>query len=365
MANPYINDHGVYENKLGIDNAALLDRIEYETSTIRQAEILSGAADLKVNGFGIERQKAIHQHLFGQVYGWAGKIRTIPLAKQMDNGMFSVFAAPDSIQEKWAALEVKTHEFAHADSLSFDQKREALVDIFIEANHIHAFPEGNGRCLQTFMKLLAREQGVDLEYGSVSSKRWNHASAVSGIHGEREIREGENFLIRQPQDSSEIRQIFSEMASPRIKSIKEKLIEAARGFQVRISSLGGRKNYKEALTPASSLAWSPEQERRAAGLDGIKATATGALLTFAEIGCEAIQAAGSAAKVDWRAVEDAAMVKALRDDRQELLDVFQAIAEASPGALGSPERAALRERIERAYMDAVQQPGPDAGPSLG
>lgn len=130
---------------------------------------------------------------------------------------------------------------------------------------------------------------------------------------------------------------------------------------------GNRHAYKRAMAPATSPAWSAEQERRAASLDGIKATATGALLTFAEIGCEAIQAAGSAAKVDWRAVEDAAMVKALRDDRQEPLDVFQAIAGASPGttgASGTPERTALRERIERVYADVAQEPRPEAGPSL-
>lgn len=130
---------------------------------------------------------------------------------------------------------------------------------------------------------------------------------------------------------------------------------------------GNRHAYKRAMAPATSPAWSAEQERRAASLDGIKATATGALLTFAEIGCEAIRAAGSSAKVDWRAVEEAAMVKALRDDRQEPLDVFQAIAGASPGttgASGTPERTALRERIERVCADVAQEPRPEAGPSL-
>ncbi len=155
----------------------------------------------------------------------------------------------------------------------------------------------------------------------------------------------------------------------RIMEIEAEKPKAERQGLAKLSALhpGNRHAYKQAMTPATSPAWSAEQERRAASLDGIKATATGALLTFAEIGCEAIQAAGSAAKVDWRAVEDAAMVKALRDDRQEPLDVFQAIAGASPGttsAPGTPERAALSERIERAYAEAEKRPGPDAGPSL-
>ena len=155
----------------------------------------------------------------------------------------------------------------------------------------------------------------------------------------------------------------------RIMEIEAEKPKAERQGLAKLSTLhpGNRHAYKQAMAPATSPAWSAEQERRAASLNGIKATATGALLTFAEIGCEAIQAAGSAAKVDWRAVEDAAMVKAMRDDRQEPLDVFQAIAGASPGttsAPGTPERAALSERIERAYVEAEKRPGPDAGPSL-
>lgn len=50
MANPYINAVGVYENKLSIGNA-VLERVEYEAGTVRQAQLLSGKVGLQVQGF--------------------------------------------------------------------------------------------------------------------------------------------------------------------------------------------------------------------------------------------------------------------------------------------------------------------------
>ena len=363
MTNRYINSAGVYDNKLGIRNAALLERVEYETSTIRQAEIISGKVELQARGFGLDRQKAIHHHLFEQIYGWAGQVRTIPLAKRMENGMYGVFASPDSIEEKWKSLEKQTEAFVQAKGLSFEQKREALVDIFVQANHIHAFPEGNGRCLQTFMTLLAREQGVDLDYGAVNTRRWNHASAVSALHGDREIRDGENFLVRHAPDAGPIRDIFAEMARPSPQSMRQKIMDAARGVQVRLAALSGKKADRLPHAPAS--AWGPEQERRAASLDGLQARATGPLLTFAQAGAEAIKAAGSAARVDWRQVEDAAMATSLQRDRQSAEDVFRSIAQASPAVVTQAQQAALRDRVDAAAqrVQASQRPPPDPGPS--
>ena len=105
------------------------------------------------------------------------------------------------------------------------------------------------------------------------------------------------------------------------------------------------------MTPASPV-WSTEQEHRAAGLESIKSTATGALLTFAEVGADAVKKAGSSAQVDWQQVEDAAIAKSLKDDRQPADDVYRAIASASPGALTDQQQVALRERIDSAARSA-------------
>jgi cell filamentation protein len=214
VANSYTDANGVYRNKLGITDAAKLKCIEYVLTGNRSREILEGNALRHVQGFGLARQQAIHRHLFQDVYEWAGKIRTVPSSKGIGNGMVSVFANPGEIEPAWRELEKKTQAFVEAKGLTFKQKHEALADIFIEANHIHPFPEGNGRSLQVFMKELACEQSIDLDYSKTKPAEWNRASAISGTHGELFEEKGQKYLIPTPPDSDSIKKSFAEMAKP-------------------------------------------------------------------------------------------------------------------------------------------------------
>jgi len=161
--------------------------------------------------------------LFQDVYSWAGQIRTVPSSKRADNGMTSVFESPEAIASSWAKLAEKTNAFAIAKDLTLDQQREQLVAVYVEANRIHAFPEGNGRGLQTFMKQLAAEQGLDLDFTRTNARDWNLASAVSGTHGRMFERQ---YLIPQPSDSEPIRKIFGAIVRPERAMAFERLPEA-------------------------------------------------------------------------------------------------------------------------------------------
>lgn len=140
----------------------------------------------------------------------------------------------------------------------------------------------------------------------------------------------------------------------------------------RLSSLqsGSRLAYKQALGAASGPAWAAEQESRAAALERPAATATGALLTFSELGAQAIQRAGAASRVDWRAVEDAAVERSLRVDSQPADAVYAAIAGASPAAMTVEQQSALRDRVNaaahvmKAELQQGQLPAADSGPTM-
>lgn len=211
MANAYTDGKGVFKNLLGQTDPEALRVAEYACTKSRSAEILGGHVRLNVSGFGLERQVAVHKHLFQDVYEWAGKIRTVPSSKRAEMGGVTRFADPDAIVSAWQALEKKTVAFAVAKQLGFGEKREALASIFIEANRIHPFPEGNGRSLQVFMKQLALEQDVNLDFAKVSARDWNAASAVSGTHGR--LFEGMHFIPSKP-DPEPIKSVFAQVASP-------------------------------------------------------------------------------------------------------------------------------------------------------
>jgi cell filamentation protein len=213
MTSSYADEKGVYRNKLGITDAAQLRRFEYDFTAQRSREILEQNAIGYTSHHGLERLRVIHHHLFQDVYDWAGKIRTVRSSKMLDARTVSVFADPESLIERWQALEQKTSAFAKSRKPAFGQKLDALVDIFIEANHIHPFPEGNGRSLQVFMWELAGRQGVELDYAQTNAKEWNRASAVSGTHGELFEDKGQKFLIANEPDPEPIRRIFATMTT--------------------------------------------------------------------------------------------------------------------------------------------------------
>lgn len=214
MASLYRDDNGVLTNQLGITDREELRKVEYLLTGEKIDEILSGKALVGVQGYGLERQQAIHQHLFEGIYEWAGKVRTVPSSKGMGGGLVSIFANPDEIRQVWGLLEQKTARFARAENLSFEQKLEELTDIFIQANHAHPFPEGNGRSLQVFMRQLAAEQGVRLDYSKNNKDEWNHASAISGLYGVFWEDNGEKYVNRLPPNKEPIKAIFRNMASP-------------------------------------------------------------------------------------------------------------------------------------------------------
>jgi cell filamentation protein len=211
MPSRYADKNGVFLNKLGIADAAELKAAEYALTSRRLVELQSGRASLNVEGFGLDRLRAIHGHLFQDVYAWAGQVRTLSLSKRAENGMTSVFETPERIASSWEKLAEKTNAFAVAKDLSIDQQREQLVSVYVEANRIHPFPEGNGRSLQTFMRQLAGEHGLDLDLVRTNSRDWNLASAVSGTHGR--LFEGQ-YLIAQQSDNEPIRKIFGEIVRP-------------------------------------------------------------------------------------------------------------------------------------------------------
>ena len=65
----------VLVNKLDLQNQADLDAFEAEISSARAEEPLPGGS------MDFENYKAIHHHLFQDVYHWAGQVRTVRIAK--------------------------------------------------------------------------------------------------------------------------------------------------------------------------------------------------------------------------------------------------------------------------------------------
>ena len=138
------------ENKLGITESALLAREEERISKKKAAELFeNGILDTLKPG-SLSALKAIHRYLFDEIYDFAGKIRTVNIAK----GNFRF--APVTYLE--AALE----NIEKMPQSTFDE----IVDKYVEMNIAHPFREGNGRSIRELIRCMGLEYGLCLNWGN-------------------------------------------------------------------------------------------------------------------------------------------------------------------------------------------------------
>ncbi len=79
MSDPYVDPvTGVLRNKFGVSDSSLLDRLEREWVVQRVAE------GCPTGDFDLAHLRAIHRHLFQDVFAWAGEIRTVEISKNGD-----------------------------------------------------------------------------------------------------------------------------------------------------------------------------------------------------------------------------------------------------------------------------------------
>ena len=128
------------ENKLGITDSAELAREEERISKKKALCLFeSGKLDtLPVGTFAA--LQAIHQALFEDIYDFAGKLRTVNLAK----GNFRF--APLMYLE--AALE----NIDKMPQATYDE----IIEKYVEMNTAHPFREGNGRSTRIWLDLMLK-----------------------------------------------------------------------------------------------------------------------------------------------------------------------------------------------------------------
>ena len=130
----------VLENKLGLTDAAALAREEERISKKKAVQLFeSGRLDaLPVGTFGA--LAAIHRCLFEDIYEFAGKLRTVNLAK----GSFRF--AP------LMYLEAALQNSEKMPQETFDQ----IVEKYVEMNIAHPFREGNGRSTRIWLDCMLK-----------------------------------------------------------------------------------------------------------------------------------------------------------------------------------------------------------------
>lgn len=156
----------VLENKLGIDNSAELAREEERISKKRAMELFERGMLDGYEAGKFKTLQAIHSYLFGDIYDFAGKIRTVNLAK----GNFR-FA-------QLMYLETALQNIDKMPQSDFDE----IVEKYVEMNIAHPFREGNGRSTRIWLDhMLKCEIGRVVDWSKVDKEDYLLAMERSPI----------------------------------------------------------------------------------------------------------------------------------------------------------------------------------------
>lgn len=143
------------ENKLGITDPATLAKEEERISKTRAVELFESGLLASLPSGTFDTLCRIHAHLFSDIYGFAGKLRTVNMSK----GNFRF--AP--LMYLGAALE----SIEKMPQRTFDE----IVEKYVEMNIAHPFREGNGRATRIWLDhILKTELGVVVDWSLVNKE---------------------------------------------------------------------------------------------------------------------------------------------------------------------------------------------------
>lgn len=130
------------ENKFNITDSAELAKMEEKISKKKAVELFENGYLNRYKAGTFQMLAAIHEYLFDEIYDFAGKMRTVNMAK----GNFRF--APVMYLE--AAIE----NIEKMPQTTFDE----IIEKYVEMNIAHPFREGNGRSTRIWLDLLLKEE---------------------------------------------------------------------------------------------------------------------------------------------------------------------------------------------------------------
>ena len=169
--------HGVLRNAKGITDAAKLEAFIARQSYMRVAELERSPLP---GNFDIQHLRRIHQHIFQDVFPWAGQFREVTTAR---TNSFS-FPPPIYILPSLQTIVTNIRTENHLKQLTPDTFAIRAAHYLSEINAVHPFREGNGRTQREFIRTLALTAGHRLVWTNLTQAENNEASRVSYATGD-------------------------------------------------------------------------------------------------------------------------------------------------------------------------------------
>jgi cell filamentation protein len=162
LRDPYLyDDADVLRNRLNIKDAKQLEKAEADITFFRLSTVDGAVESLP---FDITRLKAIHMHIFSDIYAWAGSLRNIAIVKgeRVLGGDTVRYSQPDNIERDFASC-VKKLQSVDWTVLDANGIAEIFSRLVAEMWQVHPFREGNTRTTITFSTQFAEAHGFRMD----------------------------------------------------------------------------------------------------------------------------------------------------------------------------------------------------------
>ena len=154
------------ENKLGINDSLELAREEERLTKKRALELYDNKILAKFEVGTFAGLKAIHGYLFQDIYLFAGKMRTVNIAK----GYF-----------RFAPVLYLEDALRNIDRMPQDTY-EHIIEKYVEMNVAHPFREGNGRSTRIWLDaILKKELGQVIDWSKIDKEDYLFAMERSPV----------------------------------------------------------------------------------------------------------------------------------------------------------------------------------------
>jgi cell filamentation protein len=162
----------VLKNRRNLRSQAALTRFETAATAQRFNE------PLPAGRLSVRHYRAVHRHLFQDIYTWAGRPRTVRISRDG-----SAFCYPENIWREAAALLDRLRRANYLRGLPVEDFAREAASFLAALNAIHMFRDGNGRAQLAFLALVAEGAADLLHLGRLKPQAFLTAM-IRSFHGD-------------------------------------------------------------------------------------------------------------------------------------------------------------------------------------
>lgn len=146
-------------NKFGLKNQEQLNQMERNITAVLITKALE---EIPFKNIDFKFYRELHKYIFGDIYEWAGNIRTVEISKKGTK-----FCPTDKIEQFGNKIFDRLTESNFLKNSSENNFIENFIDIYCDLNYLHPFREGNGRIQRLFLSMLIKNLGKELDFSKI------------------------------------------------------------------------------------------------------------------------------------------------------------------------------------------------------